>query len=38
MDRKWNVSWVINHPFFLPGIVGLVAAVPFGFLISKMVL
>lgn len=38
MDRKWNVSWVINHPFFLPGIVGLVVAVPFGFLISKMVL
>lgn len=38
MDRKWNGSWVINHPFFLPGIVGLVAAVPFGFLISKMVL
>lgn len=39
MDRKWNGSWVINPPpFFLPGIVGLVAAVPFGFLISKMVL
>lgn len=38
MDRKWNGSWVINHPFFLPGIVGLVAAVLFGFLISKMVL
>lgn len=38
MDRKWNGSWVIPPPFFLPGIVGLVAAVPFGFLISKMVL
>ena len=38
MDRKWNGSWVIDPPFFLPGIVGLVAAVPFGFLISKMVL
>lgn len=38
MDRKWNGSWVINHPFFLPGIVGLAAAVPFGFLFSKMVL
>ena len=38
MDRKWNGSWVITPPFFLPGIVGLVAAVPFGFLISKMIL
>lgn len=38
MDRKWNGSWVINPPLVLPGIVGLVAAVPFGFLISKMVL
>lgn len=38
MDRKWNGSWVINHPFFLPGIIGLVAAVPVGFLFAKFVL
>ena len=38
MDRKWNGSFVINHPFFLPGIIGLAAAVPFGFLCAKIVL
>ena len=38
MDRKWNGSFVINHPFFIPGILGLVAAVPVGFLFAKIVL
>ena len=34
---KWSGSYVINHPFFLPGCVGLVAAIPFGFLMTKLV-
>ena len=38
MDRKWNGSFVINHPFFLPGCLGLVAAVPVGFFFAKLVL
>ncbi|MFR1025961.1 MAG: anaerobic C4-dicarboxylate transporter family protein [Parasutterella sp.] len=40
--RSWTENGTVpglsTPPFFLPGIVGLVAAVPFGFLISKMVL
>ncbi|MBO5657983.1 MAG: anaerobic C4-dicarboxylate transporter [Duodenibacillus sp.] len=35
---KWSGSFVINHPFFIPGLVGLAAAVPFGFLMAGMVL
>lgn len=35
---KWSGSWVINHPFFIPGLVGLLAAVPFGFLMAKLVI
>ncbi len=34
---KWSGSFVINHPFFLPGCIGLVAAVPFGFFMSSIV-
>lgn len=37
LDKKWNGSFVINHPFFLPGCVSLIAAVPFGFLMTKLV-
>ncbi len=38
MDRKWNGSLVINHPFFLPGLLGLALAVPAGFLMASIVL
>lgn len=38
MDRKWNGSFVINHPFFVPGCVSLIAAVPFGLMIANLVL
>lgn len=38
MDRKWNGSFVVNHPFFIPGIFGLVAAIPVGFLLAKFVI
>lgn len=34
---KWSGSYVINHPFFLPGCVGLVAAIPFGFFMASLV-
>ena len=34
---KWSGSFVINHPFFLPGCVGLLAAIPFGFFMTKLV-
>ena len=34
---KWSGSFVINHPFFLPGCLGLVAAIPFGFLLAGIV-
>ena len=34
---KWSGSFVINHPFFLPGCLGLVAAIPFGFLLASIV-
>lgn len=37
LDKKWNGSFVINHPFFLPGCISLIAAVPFGFLMTKLV-
>ncbi|MBQ8828586.1 MAG: anaerobic C4-dicarboxylate transporter [Burkholderiaceae bacterium] len=35
---KWSGSLVINHPFFLPGCLGLVAAIPFGFFMASVVL
>ncbi|GAL05179.1 anaerobic C4-dicarboxylate transporter [Photobacterium aphoticum] len=38
LDKKWNGSYIINHPFFLPGMIGIVAAVPFGFVLANMVL
>lgn len=34
MSKKWNGSFIVNHPFFLPGLLGIVAAVPVGFLLS----
>lgn len=34
---KWSGSFVINHPFFLPGCLGLLAAIPFGFLMASLV-
>ena len=35
---KWSGSFVINHPFFIPGLIGLVAAIPFGFFMAGIVL
>lgn len=35
MDKKWNGSLVINHPFFLPGCLSL-AAVPFGLMLANL--
>ncbi|MGF1703227.1 anaerobic C4-dicarboxylate transporter [Photobacterium makurazakiensis] len=36
LSRRWNGSYIINHPFFLPGMLGIVAAVPFGFVLASM--
>lgn len=38
LDPKWNGSFVINHPFFLPGCLSLVAAIPFGLMIARAVI
>ena len=36
LSNKWNGSYIVNHPFFLPGMLGIVAAVPFGFALANM--
>lgn len=38
MSRRWNGSFVINHPFFLPGCIGLIGAVPFGLMLARFVI
>lgn len=38
MGRKWNGSFVINHPFFLPGCLSLTVSVPFGLMLAKWVI
>lgn len=34
LSNKWNGSFLVNHPFFLPGFFGIVAAVPVGFFLA----
>ncbi|MCG7588422.1 anaerobic C4-dicarboxylate transporter family protein, partial [Photobacterium sp. OFAV2-7] len=34
LSNKWNGSMIVNHPFFLPGMLGIVSAVPVGFFLS----
>ncbi len=36
LSSRWNGSYIINHPFFLPGMLGIVAAVPFGFVLANI--
>ena len=38
LSSKWNGSKIVNHPFFLPGCLSIVGAVPFGFMLAKIVL
>ncbi|GKX57074.1 anaerobic C4-dicarboxylate transporter [Leminorella grimontii] len=38
LSKRWNGSKVVNHPFFLPGCISILCAVPFGFVLSKLVL
>lgn len=38
LGKRWNGSFIFNHPFFLPGLLGIVSAVPVGFLLAKIVL
>ncbi|CAG21921.1 anaerobic C4-dicarboxylate transporter [Photobacterium profundum] len=36
LSSRWNGSFIVNHPFFLPGMLGIVAAVPFGFILANI--
>ncbi|MEH6531773.1 MAG: anaerobic C4-dicarboxylate transporter [Photobacterium frigidiphilum] len=36
LSSRWNGSFIINHPFFLPGMLGIMAAVPFGFVLANI--
>ncbi|EAS45424.1 anaerobic C4-dicarboxylate transporter [Photobacterium profundum] len=36
LSSRWNGSFIVNHPFFLPGMLGIVAAVPFGFVLANI--
>ncbi|MGR5063110.1 hypothetical protein [Photobacterium sp. DNB22_13_2] len=36
LSRRWNGCYIVNHPFFLPGMLGIVAAVPFGFVLANV--
>lgn len=38
MGKKWNGCYLINHPFFIPGCVSLLVAVPFGLMFARMVI
>lgn len=38
LSPRWNGSKIINHPFFLPGCLSIIGAVPFGFLMARLVL
>lgn len=38
LSKRWNGSKIINHPFFLPGCLSIVGAVPFGFMLAKVIL
>ncbi len=38
MGKKWNGAFLINHPFFIPGCVSILVAVPFGLTLAKFVL
>jgi len=36
MSNRWNGSLIVNHPFFLPGMAGIISAVPMGFLLASI--
>lgn len=36
LSKKWNGCFIVNHPFFLPGLLGIVCAVPVGFLLANI--
>ncbi|PSW12251.1 C4-dicarboxylate ABC transporter [Photobacterium rosenbergii] len=36
LSRRWNGCYIVNHPFFLPGMLGIAAAVPFGFVLANI--
>ncbi|WP_114195750.1 anaerobic C4-dicarboxylate transporter [Edaphovirga cremea] len=38
LSKKWNGCFIVNHPFFLPGLLGIVCSVPVGFMLAKIVL
>ncbi len=36
LSKKWNGSFLVNHPFFLPGLLGIISAVPVGFFLASI--
>ncbi|HHL2823736.1 TPA: anaerobic C4-dicarboxylate transporter [Citrobacter murliniae] len=38
LSNRWNGSKIINHPFFLPGCISILTAVPVGFALAKVIL
>lgn len=36
LGKKWNGSFVVNHPFFFPGLIGIITAVPVGFVLANI--
>ncbi|RVS75935.1 anaerobic C4-dicarboxylate transporter, partial [Citrobacter freundii] len=38
LSKRWNGSKIINHPFFLPGCISILVAVPIGFALAKIIL
>lgn len=35
MSKRWNGSYLVNHPFILPGLCGVGAALPVGFFLAN---
>ncbi|HFK3156639.1 TPA: anaerobic C4-dicarboxylate transporter [Citrobacter sedlakii] len=38
LSSRWNGSKIINHPFFLPGCLSILFAVPVGFALAKIII
>lgn len=38
LSNRWNGSRIVNHPFFLPGCLSIICSVPFGFILTKLIL
>lgn len=36
LSKRWNGSYFVNHPFILPGLCGVIVAVPFGLFLARI--